>query len=77
MIYLFLLLGIILNFISPLATHLLIENNYFLKENRSKNWYYRYSFIILMRCCMTFSGLDKFAFFPIKEVINFTFEYFS
>lgn len=47
------MLGIILNFIGPLAKHLQIENNYFLKENRRKNWFYRYSFIILMRCFMT------------------------
>ena len=49
----YLVVGILLNFVGPLAKHLLIENNYFLKENRSKNWFYRYSFIILMRCFMT------------------------
>lgn len=43
--------GILLNFIGPLAKHLFIENDYFLKEN--KNWLYKYSFIILMRSFMT------------------------
>jgi len=45
--------GILLNFIGPLAKHLLIENDYFLKENKNKNWFYRYSFVIVMRSFMT------------------------
>jgi hypothetical protein len=49
----YLAFGILLNFIGPLAKHLLIENNYFLKENKNKNWFYRYSFIILTRSFMT------------------------
>ncbi|QKJ63336.1 hypothetical protein [Flavobacterium sp. M31R6] len=49
----YLVVGILLNFVGPLAKHLLIENNYFLKENRNKNWFYRYTFIILMRFFMT------------------------
>lgn len=46
-------MGMILNFIGPLAKHLAIEDKYSLKENKNKSWFYRYSFIILMRCFMT------------------------
>jgi hypothetical protein len=49
----YLSIGIISNFIGPLAKHLSIENKHFLKENKNKTWFYRYSFIILMRCVMT------------------------
>lgn len=51
-LYLFLLLGMILNFIGPLAKHLAIEDKYSLKENKNKSWFYRFSFIILMRSFM-------------------------
>ena len=49
----YLVVGIISNFIGPLAKHLLIEDKYSLKENKNKSWFYRYSFISLMRCLMT------------------------
>ena len=45
-------IGIISNFIGPLSKHLLIEDKYSLKENKNKSWFYRYSFIILIRCAM-------------------------
>jgi hypothetical protein len=55
MIYflLFLGIGIISNFIGPLAKHLASEDKYSLKENKNKSWFYRYSFIILTRSSMT------------------------
>lgn len=55
MIYflLYLGIGIISNFIGPLAKHLLIEDKYSLKENKNKSWFYRYSFVILTRSFMT------------------------
>ena len=46
-------IGLILNFIGPLAKHLAIEDKYSLKENKNKSWFYRYSFIILTRSFMT------------------------
>ena len=46
-------IGIISNFIGPLAKELSIGDKYSLKENKNKNWFYRYSFIILIRCVMT------------------------
>lgn len=46
-------IGIISNFIGPLAKHLLIEDKHSLKENKNKGWFYRYSFVFLMRCVMT------------------------
>lgn len=46
-------IGILSNFIGPLAKQLSIEDNYFLKENKNKNWFSRYSFIILTRAFMT------------------------
>lgn len=49
----YLVVGIIFNFIDPLAKHLSIGDKYSLKENRNKTWFYRYSFIILIRCVMT------------------------
>lgn len=49
----YLVVGIISNFIGPLAKHLSIGNKYSLKENKNKSWFYRYSFIILIRCVMT------------------------
>ena len=45
-------IGFLSNFIGPLAKHLLIEEKYFFKENKNKSWFYRYSFIILMRSFM-------------------------
>ena len=47
------MIGLFLNFIGPLAKHLVIEDKYSLKENKNKSWFYRYSFISLMRCLMT------------------------
>lgn len=49
----YLAIGIISNFIDPLAKHLAIEEKYSLKENKNKSWFYRYSFIVLTRCVMT------------------------
>jgi hypothetical protein len=46
-------IGILSNFIGPLAKHLAIEDKYSLKENKNKSWFYRYSFIILTRSSMT------------------------
>ena len=37
-------IGILSNFIGPLAKHLAIEDKYSLKENKNKSWFYRYSF---------------------------------
>jgi hypothetical protein len=50
-IYLF--LGIISNFIGPLAKHLSIEDKFSLKENKNKSWFYKYSFVAVMRVFMT------------------------
>lgn len=50
--YTYITLGLILNIVGPLAKHLAIEDKYFLKENKNKSWFYRYSFIILMRSFM-------------------------
>lgn len=67
-IYLFFLLGIILNFIGPLAKHLAIEDKYFLKENKNKSWFYRYSFIILTRSFMTvFYPVFYFSYYILKR----------
>jgi hypothetical protein len=49
----YIIIGILLNLIGPLALLLLKENKYFLKENKNKNWFYKYSFIILIRTFMT------------------------
>ncbi len=49
----YLSIGILSNFIGPLAKHLLIEDKYSLKENKNKSWFYRYSFVILTRSFMT------------------------
>lgn len=50
-IYLF--LGIISNFFGPLAKHLSIEDKFSLKENKNKSWFYKYSFVTVMRIFMT------------------------
>lgn len=46
-------IGIISNFIGPLAKHLYIEDKFSLKENKNKSWFYKYSFVVLMRVFMT------------------------
>jgi len=46
-------LGLILNIIGPLAKHLYIEDKFSLKENKNKSWFYKYSFVVLMRVFMT------------------------
>lgn len=64
----YLVVGIISNFIGPLAKHLLIEDKYSLKENKNKSWFYRYSFIILMRCFMTiFYPVFYFSYYILKR----------
>lgn len=64
----YLVVGIISNFIGPLAKHLSIEDKYSLKENKNKSWFYRYSFIILMRCFMTiFYPVFYFSYYILKR----------
>lgn len=46
-------IGLISNFIGPLAKHLLIENKFFLKENKNISWFYKYSFVVGLRALMT------------------------
>lgn len=46
-------IGIISNFIGPLAKELSISHKHSLKENKNKSWFYRYSFVILIRTSMT------------------------
>ena len=45
--------GILLNFIGPLAKHLSIGNRFSLKENKNKSLFYKYSFIVFIRIFMT------------------------
>lgn len=70
MIYflIYLAIGIISNFIGPLAKHLSIEDKYSLKENKNKSWFYRYSFIILTRSFMTiFYPVFYFSYYILKR----------
>lgn len=70
MIYflIYLSIGIISNLIGPLAKHLFIEDKHSLKENKNKNWFYRYSFIILMRSFMTiFYPVFYFSYYILKR----------
>ena len=61
-------IGIISNFIGPLAKHLAIEDKYSLKENKNKSWFYRYSFIILTRSFMTiFYPVFYFSYYILKR----------
>lgn len=61
-------IGIIYNFIGPLAKHLAIEDKYSLKENKNKSWFYRYSFIILTRSFMTiFYPVFYFSYYILKK----------
>ena len=61
-------IGIIYNFIGPLAKHLAIEDKYSLKENKNKSWFYRYSFIILTRSFMTiFYPVFYFSYYILKR----------
>ena len=55
MIYFLMYLGIGLlsNFVGPLANHLRKEDKHALKENKHKSWFYKYSFIMAMRIFMT------------------------
>lgn len=46
-------IGILANLIGPLAKHLSIEDKFSLKENKNKSWFYKYSFVVLMRVFMT------------------------
>lgn len=46
-------IGLILNFIGPLANHLTKEDKYALIENKNKNWFYKYTLIIAVRIFMT------------------------
>lgn len=64
----YLVVGIISNFIGPLAKHLDIEDKYSLKENKNKSWFYRYSFIILTRSFMTiFYPVFYFSYYILKR----------
>lgn len=61
-------IGIISNLIGPLAKHLLIGDKHSLKENKNKSWFYRYSFIILIRCVMTiFYPIFYFSYYILKR----------
>jgi hypothetical protein len=67
-IALYFTIGILSNFIGPLAKQLSIEDNYFLKENKNKNWFYRYSFIILTRTFMTIiHPIFYFSYYILKR----------
>ena len=50
---LYIISGFIFNFVGPLAKHLSIEDKYVLKENKNKNWFYKYSLITTTRFFMT------------------------
>lgn len=63
----YLSLGILLNFIGPLAKHLSIEDKHSLKINKNRNWFYKYSFIFTTRIFMT---LIYPAFFFSYYVLN-------
>ena len=45
----YLIFGIILNLVGPLAIHLRKEDDYSLKTNKNKSWFYKYSLIVLLR----------------------------
>ena len=61
-------IGIISNFIGPLAKQLSIGNKHSLKENKNKSWFYRYSFIILTRSFMTiFYPVFYFSYYILKK----------
>lgn len=49
----YLAFGILANFVGPLAKHLKIEDTFSLKENKNKNWFYKYSLITITRFFMT------------------------
>jgi hypothetical protein len=49
----YLILGILFNFIGPLANHLKKEDKYALKENKNKSSFYKYTLIIAIRIFMT------------------------
>ena len=49
----YLFIGLITNFIGPLAKHLSIEQKHTLKENKHKSWFYKYSFVVALRVSMT------------------------
>jgi hypothetical protein len=51
--FIYLGIGIISNFIGPLAKELSISQKHTLKENKNKSWFYRYSLIVLIRTFMT------------------------
>jgi len=46
-------IGLILNLIGPLSDHLRKEHKYSLKSNRRLSWFYKYSFISLIRIFST------------------------
>ena len=61
-------IGLILNFVGPLAKHLAIEDKHSLKENKNKSWFYKYSFIILTRSFMTiFYPVFYFSYYILKR----------
>ena len=49
----YLAVGILLNFIGPLASHLKKEAKYALEQNKTKSWFYKYSLIFALRLFMT------------------------
>ncbi len=51
--YIYLIIGIIFNFLGPLAIHLRKEDKYALKTNSRKSWFYKYSLISLFRIFST------------------------
>ena len=48
----YLSLGFVLNFIGPLAKHLLIEDKHSLKKNKNRSFFHKYSFVIATRFFM-------------------------
>jgi hypothetical protein len=52
-ILIYITIGILLNLKGPLANHLRIEDNFALKDNENKSWFFKYSLIFLFRIVAT------------------------
>jgi hypothetical protein len=64
----YLMIGLIFNLIGPLANHLRKEDKHSLKENKHKSWFYKYSFILVMRIFMTLIyPLFYFSYYILKR----------
>jgi hypothetical protein len=70
MIYILIYLGvgIISNFIGPLAKHLSIEDKHSLKENKNQSWFYKYFLIFALRLFMTLTyPIFYFSYYILKR----------